>query len=155
MTSRHKYLKSPQRRLSYTHVFVETLPDKLDEGVLYVCVKYATSAHNCLCGCGREVVTPIHPTKWQLSFDGINVSLYPSVGSWSLPCKSHYWLQGGEVSWADTWSDEEILAARSRDRVAQDNFFGKASDQPSAPPKPSVAQPPSLWRAVADWFQGK
>jgi hypothetical protein len=154
MISRRKHGTLPQRRLTYSHVFVDTLPDKLDEGTLYVCVKYATSAHNCLCGCGREVVTPIHPTKWQLNFDGINVSLYPSVGSWSLACKSHYWLQSGRVSWADSWSDDEIQAARSRDLAAQDNYFGKLNVQPTSP-KTAAAKPASLWRAVADWFQEK
>lgn len=154
MTSHRKSGTPSQRRSSYSHVFVDNLPDKLDDGTLYVCMKYATSAHNCLCGCGREVVTPIHPTKWQLSFDGVNVSLYPSVGSWSLACKSHYWLQNGRASWADSWSDDEIRAARARDLTAQDNYFKTTAAQP-ATPKIVTTPPRSLWRVVADWFQEK
>lgn len=138
---------------SYKHRFVDTMPDKLDEGVLYVCVKYATSAHNCFCGCGREVVTPIHPTKWKLTFDGVNVSLHPSVGSWSLPCKSHYWLQDGRIAWAEIMSDEDIQSVRTRDLKAQDSYFGQA-DRPQ-PVRPLAApKPSSFWDKVASWLRG-
>jgi hypothetical protein len=130
-TSQPKAGTAARKRASYKHAFVDTLPDKLDEGTLYVCVQYATSAHNCFCGCGREVVTPIHPTKWKFTFDGVNVSLFPSIGNWSLVCRSHYWLQNGRITWADSWSDDEIQAARSRDLAAQENYFGKADEPPA------------------------
>lgn len=153
-TSQHKAATVTAKRSTYKHAFVDTLPDKLDEGVLYVCVQYATSAHNCFCGCGREVVTPIHPTKWKLTFDGISVSLFPSIGSWSLACKSHYWLQSGRVAWAESWSDDEIQAGRARDLAAQDSYFGQANEPPPAvnieTPKPSPR-----WRKIANWLQGK
>ena len=77
MTSWQHKAAEPPKRSTYKHRFVDSFPDKLEDGVLYVCVQYATSAHNCICGCGREVVTPIHSTKWQMTFDGANVSLYP------------------------------------------------------------------------------
>jgi len=140
------------KRSSYKHLFVETLPEKLEEGVLYVSGQYATSAHKCFCGCGREVVTPIHPTKWRLTFDGINVSLFPSVGSWSLNCKSHYWLQNGKIEWAENWSEEKIDAARWRDKADQDWYFKKA-DEPISPAG-NAEKPASLWHRMADWFKG-
>jgi len=153
-TSQHNAGVATPKRSSYKHAFVDSLPDKLEEGILYVCVRYATSAHNCFCGCGREVVTPIHPTKWNLAFDGVNVSLSPSIGNWSLGCKSHYWLQSGRVTWAESWSDDEIRTARSRDSAAQDNYFRKAD---KAPPPADIGTPTqsSLWRKVANWLQGK
>jgi hypothetical protein len=153
-TSPHKTIVTTAKRSSYKHAFVDLLPDRLDEGILYVCVQYATSAHNCFCGCRREVVTPIHPTKWKLTFDGISVSLSPSIGSWSLACKSHYWLQDGRVSWAEGWSDDEIRAGRSRDLAAQDRYFEQA-DQP--PPAVNIGKPKvsPRWRRVANWLQGK
>ena len=150
----HKAPSTPDRS-TYKHRFVDTLPDKLEDGILYVCVQYATSAHNCFCGCGREVVTPIHPTKWQMTFNGIGVSLYPSIGNWSLACKSHYWLRNGRVSWADTWSDDEIALARSRDTVDQAEFFGKPASPPAAAVKPSEPENGSLWHWLADRFGGK
>lgn len=158
MTSRRKSLAGPPKRSTYRHAFVETLPEKLDEGVLYVCIQYSTSAHNCFCGCGREVVTPIHPTKWKLTFDGLNVSLSPSIGSWSLACRSHYWLQNGRVAWAETWSDEDIQAAQSRDLAAQERYFAQGytarQDDQSPQEKVDTSRPSSLWRDLAKWLQG-
>ncbi|WP_342776660.1 hypothetical protein [Hankyongella ginsenosidimutans] len=40
------------------HRFVEHIPERLEPGVLYVSMDYATSAHSCCCGCGEEVVAP-------------------------------------------------------------------------------------------------
>jgi hypothetical protein len=146
--------EAPTRRTSYKHVFLDVLPDSLDEGVLYVCIQYATSAHKCFCGCGREVVTPIHPTKWRLTFDGKQVSLFPSVGSWSLPCQSHYWLKGGRVLWAARLSDERIKAVRRRDLAAQDSYFANKEESPLQIDKPSP-KPTSRWRKMTNWFEEK
>jgi hypothetical protein len=43
-----------------------------------------------MCGCGKKVVLPLHPTHGKLTYDGETVSLSPSVGNWSFPCESHY-----------------------------------------------------------------
>jgi hypothetical protein len=91
-----------RKRTRIEHKFVEFLPDKLDPGVLYVSMEYATASHKCCCGCGRDVVTPISPTDWQLIFDGRSVSLKPSIGNWSYPCRSHYWIKGNRVEWDGT-----------------------------------------------------
>jgi hypothetical protein len=155
MTSRHKAATTPQRS-AYRCVFVESMPDTLDEGILYVCMRYATSAHNCFCGCGREVIAPIHPTKWKLTFDGVNVSLFPSVGSWSLPCKSHYWLQDGVVDWADSFSEYEIEMVRGRDSAAQDKYFTKADPRQLSAPAPHTQEQPSTFlQKVSRWLLGK
>ena len=81
------------------HRFVEFVPEKLEPGTLYISMEYATASHKCCCGCGRDVVTPISPTDWQLTFDGRTVSLQPSIGNWSYPCRSHYWIKGDRVVW--------------------------------------------------------
>ena len=61
-------------------------------------MRYATAVHLCCCGCKREVVTPLSPAQWRLTFDGENVSLHPSIGSGALPSRSHYFLKrGGNV----------------------------------------------------------
>ena len=80
-----------------THEFVEFIPDELKEGIVYVSVMFATVAHKCCCGCGREVVTPLSPTDWKLIYDGQSVSLEPSIGNWSFACQSHYWIRGNRV----------------------------------------------------------
>ena len=80
--------------------FVEFIPDQLKGRTLYISHTYCTAVHKCCCGCGREVVTPLSSTGWQVTFDGKTVSLYPSIGSWSLPCQSHYFITKNKVVWA-------------------------------------------------------
>jgi hypothetical protein len=107
------------------HEFVEEIPERLGEGVLYVSIPYATAVHTCFCGCGNEVVTPITPTDWELRFDGETVSLHPSIGSWSLDCRSHYWIRHDRVEWADDWSQDQVDHARSMDRRAKERWYGE------------------------------
>src|SRR5258708_5805367 len=95
------------------HEFVEFIPDDLKESVVYVSIPYATVAHKCSCGCGKEVVTPLSLTDWKLIFDGKTISLYPSIGNWSFPCRTHYWIRENRVQWAENWSQERIDAGRS------------------------------------------
>jgi hypothetical protein len=100
------------------HRFVGLLPDTLEEGVLYISIDYAIAQHNCCCGCGHRVVTPLSPTDWSLTFDGRTVSLHPSIGNWSFPCKSHYWIRKNEVVWGRRFSSVEIQAVRAKNRAA-------------------------------------
>ena len=81
-----------------SHEFVDVIPGHLDEGILYICIPYTTAVHKCFCGCGHEVVTPLAPRQWSLIFDGETISLTPSIGNWSFPCRSHYWIRAGECT---------------------------------------------------------
>ena len=99
--------------------FVESFPGKLEPGELYLAMEFATAAHLCACGCGTKVITPFSPTDWQMSFDGENVSLKPSVGNWTFPCRSHYWVRSGRIEWAGDMSQEAINAGRKRDAEAK------------------------------------
>ncbi|MFI8877877.1 DUF6527 family protein [Streptomyces sp. NPDC055243] len=94
------------------HVFVDCFPEQLDQGVVYISIRYALVTHLCCCGCGYEVVTPLAPREWKLTFDGISISLHPSIGNWSFPCKSHYWIRNNTVAWARQWTEKEISASR-------------------------------------------
>jgi hypothetical protein len=104
-------------------VFVEEIPRTLEAGKLYVSIAYDTVTHLCCCGCANEVVTPLHPTRWSLTYDGDTVSLHPSVGSWGLPCRSHYLIKRNRVVWASRWSEDKIGAGRARDAHALDEYF--------------------------------
>ena len=104
-----------QREAVLTHEFVEFVPRELKDGVLYVSIPYATVVHKCCCGCGHQVVTPLSPAEWKLTFDGRSVSLHPSIGSWSFPCRSHYWIRENGVIWAQQWSEQQIKAGRQFD----------------------------------------
>jgi hypothetical protein len=97
-------------------VFVEFIPERLEPGKLYVSRKYHTAAHLCCCGCGREVVTPLNPAKWQLTKLKGKVSLYPSIGNWSFPCQSHYWITDGQVDWVGAMSSARIEGVKNRDQ---------------------------------------
>ena len=105
------------------HRFVDEIPESLDEGVLYVSIKYATAIHNCCCGCGNEVVTPLSPTDWEMSFNGESVSLSPSIGNWSFRCQSHYWIKRGRIKWCGLWTSEEITEGREKDSQTKDKHF--------------------------------
>lgn len=96
-----------------THKFVEYIPDKLEDRTVYVSIRFATAVHKCCCGCGHEVVTPLSPSGWQLSYDGESISLSPSIGNWGFPCKSHYWIKNDSVKWARKWSTKEIYEDHS------------------------------------------
>ena len=102
---------------SVQHEFVNFIPDTLDEGVLYVSIPFATVMHRCCCGCGNEVVSPLDPTDWQMTFDGKSISLSPSIGNWSLPCQSHYWIYRNQLLWARHISLFEIKTSRAFDRI--------------------------------------
>jgi len=124
------------RRLA--HRFVEHIPEVLDPGVLYISVQYATAAHSCCCGCGEEVVTPITPTDWNMTFDGETISMWPSVGNWTLACRSHYVIDRGEVLRAEPWTDEEVDAERRRAGAVRARYY--SGDRADDAPSPNAAQ---------------
>lgn len=96
--------------------FVELVPRELQEGVLYVSREYRTAVHRCCCGCGQRVVTPLSPAKWMMreEEDG-TVSLNPSIGNWSFPCRSHYWIRSGRVIEAGDMSNAQVQRGREHD----------------------------------------
>jgi hypothetical protein len=105
------------------HEFVELIPADPVEGIIYISIPYATATHRCVCGCGEKVVTPLSPTDWRLTFDGVSVSLHPSVGNWSFPCQSHYFIRRNRIDWARPMSREKIEAGRARDARAKQRYF--------------------------------
>ena len=96
---------------------VEFIPEQLAPGVLYVSRRYSTAAHLCCCGCGLEVITPLNPAKWHFHQCDGSVSLSPSIGNWSFPCQSHYWIEEGLIRWAGAMSPAAIAAVKARDRM--------------------------------------
>ena len=99
------------------------MPETLEEGVLYVSMEYCTAIHNCVCGCGNKVVTPISPTDWRLKFDGKSISLKPSIGNWSFDCQSHYWITNNRIHWAGKWDKSEIEEGRRADQYRKQTYF--------------------------------
>ncbi len=110
------------------HQFVQYIPEELEDGKVYITVEFATAVHKCCCGCENKVVTPLSPTDWELTFNGESISLEPSIGNWSFPCQSHYWIKRNQVRWAQRWSQSKIDAGRARDRVAKERYFEAKAD---------------------------
>jgi hypothetical protein len=148
-------------RTAFEFRFVEFMPPELDEGVLYISMTYATAIHRCFCGCGMKVVTPLSPTDWSLKFNGDAVSLDPSIGNWSYPCRSHYILRGNQVRWAGPMDEADVDAIRRRDRLDKLRYHGHQPEdavrKPNAareplPPIAATGQRPGLWRRVLGWW---
>jgi hypothetical protein len=108
--------------------FIEQRPETLEEGVIYISVGFRTSVHLCCCGCGNEVWLPIRPARWKFTYDGQDVSFWPSVGNWSFPCRSHYWIRNGRVDRAPAWSNAQVEKGRqdTRDRDVATASTGEA-----------------------------
>ncbi len=92
--------------------FVEYIPKDIDEGILYISIRFKTAVHKCACGCGIKTVTRFSPADWKFTFDGKTVSLSPSIGNWSFPCQSHYWIKENKIIWDNYWSDRKIKMNR-------------------------------------------
>ena len=118
-----------KKRRTIRPEFVEFIPDDVKEGVLYISIRYGTATHRCPSGCGEIVVTPIKPTDWTLIWNGVSVSLDPSIGNWSLPCKSHYWIRENRIVWARRWNAIEIESEREIDARNKAHYFDRKKRQ--------------------------
>lgn len=114
-------------RTAISPQFVDVIPDRLAEGVLYICERYRTVVHKCACGCGEEVVTPLSPVDWSIWRDGETVTLHPSIGNWGLPCRSHYWIRRNQVMWVKGMSDMKIQQVRERDRRDKQAYINQVN----------------------------
>lgn len=82
-------------------VRVKHIPRALEHGVLYISEEYEATQHLCACGCGVEVHLPLASAHgWVLTWDDGLPTLAPSIGSYQIPCRSHYFIRRGRVVWA-------------------------------------------------------
>lgn len=140
------------------HQFVEYIPEAIEPDTLYVSLEYNTAVHKCACGCGVEVVTPLSPREWGITYDGETVSLDPSIGNWSFPCKSHYIIRHGQVRWAARFNEEKIRAVRERDDEARAAQYGglrrplDAATSRKNRGRDSVNAKPGVWAKFLNWL---
>ena len=118
---------------------VHYMPAQLEAGILYVAEEFGAVAHLCSCGCGSKIRTPLGPTEWALTETSNGPSLWPSVGNWQKPCRSHYIIAGGAVEWAGQWTPAQILAGRHREEQRRREHF-------------EALYPPSFWERVWQWI---
>ena len=135
-----------------THRFVERVPSPLEDGVVYVAIEFGTVIHKCCCGCGDKVVTPLTPVDWTVTYDGQSISLHPSIGRWSAPCRSHYWIRNNHVIWSAEWSKDKVNALTRHEAGLRDDYFGSSQDRPrrEGDGKPDQGPERRRWR---DWFK--
>ncbi len=96
------------------HKFIENIPRDLEDNTIYISLEYCTAIHKCVCGCGNEVVTPISPKGWKLTFDGETISLSPSIGSWELECRSHYFIINNEKKFCKNVYNTNTFSLKKR-----------------------------------------
>ena len=144
-----------KRDVILTHEFVEYIPDDLTDGIIYVSIPFATAVHKCCCGCGCEVVTPLSPTDWKLIFDGMSISLEPSIGNWSFRCESHYFIRHNRAVWAPRWSQEQIIAGRAHDRFLKERYYDTSANDSKQECKDTVESSKakrSFWHKIIAWL---
>lgn len=88
-----------QAELTPEYVDFIPKPSRMKEGVLYINKHYMSTLHLCPCGCGNVVVLPFGSHGWTLTERLEGVTMRPSVGSFNLPCKSHYYITDNKIEW--------------------------------------------------------
>lgn len=80
---------------------VDSMPEVLENGILYLCPKYKTAIHLCACGCGVKTVTPLNVGGWILSGQKEFYTLIPSMGNFSgeSPYHAHYLITNNKIEW--------------------------------------------------------
>lgn len=127
--------------------FVDSIPraDAIEDGHLYISLKYNMTSHRCASGCGQLVPLPLSPADWALTYNGDTVSLSPSIGNGVLDCHSHYFIRDSQVIWAS-----DMSASQARQQQAADAELLKRHIEERAENKHKA---PLLKRAIA-WLRG-
>jgi hypothetical protein len=134
--------------------FAQSIPEKLMPGILYVSMERSVAIHLCACGCGNEVVTPLSPVDWQLTYDGKAISLSPSIGNWNFKCRSHYWIIDNKIKWSAGWSKKQIEESRNFHRETRKVFESEREEIPKREDEPLVVPKDSRWtfRKILEFF---
>lgn len=141
------------KQTQLSHQIVETIPERLEEGVLYVSLRYGTALHKCACGCGEEVVTPLNPTDWSIQINQAGVTLHPSIGNWSFACQSHYWIRRSNVVWAERMTRQQIERGREFDRQSKKQYFAEVNRNKGLDSQPTPGILQAIWAAMKWWWK--
>lgn len=112
-----------QKVTTITLTRVQYIPKTLEPGVLYVSEEYEAAVHLCACGCGLKVSTPLGPTEWSFVDSPNGPSLKPSIGNWQFPCRSHYWIQGGQVIWSGDWTPAQVKVGQLAEEERRRDYY--------------------------------
>ena len=122
------------------------IPRDLEAGILYVSKEYAVAAHLCMCGCGNKVVVPLGPAEWSFIERNGRPTLYPSIGNWQLPCRSHYVITDGRIQWAHEWTEDQVKAGRNLEQKRRKKYYANIEVKGRIWTR--------IWRSVRQIFSG-
>ncbi|WDA38941.1 DUF6527 family protein [Sphingobium sp. YC-XJ3] len=134
-------------------VFVDEIPEILEDGILYVSEECCVALHNCACGCGEEVSTPLVRTEYRLTMEGDAASIWPSIGNHDFACASHYVIKQGKILWAGRMSRGAIEAGRKRDRRLKRPPAPKPAPIGTPTPKPRPPSGTGLVQRTLAWIK--
>ena len=112
----------------------------LTSGLAAVSVKYVVHSIN-------QLVT-FYSTNYEEFF---LFALFPTIGNWSVPCRSHYWIERSRVRWSHAMSTFEIDRVRQRDRAAveyQARPSMRAQTPAITPPTQQSRPTTSFWQRL-------
>lgn len=105
---------------------VHFMPKEFQPGVLYVSKEFGIAGHLCACGCGNKVMTPLGKFEWNIKDSKKGVSVWPSIGSGQLDCKSHYIIKNGRILWCEPMTDESTtIRFEQADKTRNDYYKSK------------------------------
>ncbi|MNL19710.1 hypothetical protein D3C87_1409260 [compost metagenome] len=119
------------------------LPKQLEEGFLYVSKEFGVAGHLCPCGCKNKIITPLDSNEWSFEETNGKPTLYPSIGNWELPCKSHYWIINGFIDWSYEWTEKQIIKGRQTEEYNRKLYYKKFE---------STDKKLSFLRRIINWF---
>ena len=135
-----------------TYEFVDFIPEVILDDIIFISIECRTAVHKCFCGCQTEVVTPLSPTDWKIIFDGETISLHPSIGNWSFPCKSHYWVKENSILWAPKWSSRQIKKGRVLNIKAKEKQYTSNELNLEVKTTKNTTSHLSLWNKIKNIF---
>lgn len=82
-------------------VFLDKIPQELEEGKLYISKMYGVAIHLCACGCLQKAITPLGDGEWNITENEDKVTLRPSIGNWTgeNPYHAHYLITNNKIEW--------------------------------------------------------
>ena len=86
-------------------IYINLLPEIIEEGKVYISKEYGVAIHLCACGCGEKTVMDFKPhwkDGWTLTENpDETVSFSPSVGNFSgqNPYHAHYFIVSNKIVW--------------------------------------------------------
>lgn len=125
-------------------LLVQYLPKELEPGILYVSEEFGVAGHICPCGCGNKIITPLGHIEWSFKAYGGKPTLYPSIGNWQLPCRSHYWITEGEIEWSYQWTEEQIKEGYRYEEMRRQLHFENLSKKQNRK---------AIFYRISDWLQ--